>query len=145
MKDLLRVKNKRKAIRVLSEALEHYPDDPFLLPYYGCLEAIANKNYNYGIDTRLMSIENLKKKVPFGEHFFYPVFYLNLGRAYLVAGRKADAVDASNEGIKIDRENKALLWEIIKLGMRRKPLVPFLKKSNPLDKYIGRMLHALKK
>lgn len=144
VRDRLKIKNKRGALRLLSEALEKYPGDPFLLSYYGCLEAIANKNYKYGIDTCLMAIENLKKKVPFGEEFFYPVFYLNLGRAYFAAGRKKEAVEAFNKGIKVDGENRDLLWELRKLGMRRKPPVPFLKRSNPINKYMGRLLHALK-
>lgn len=145
VKELLRVKNKRKALRVLDDALEHYPDDPFLLSYYGCLDAIANKNYKDGIETCLTAIGNLKEKVAFGEEFFYPVFYLNLGRAYLAAGKKKEAIDAFNKGIKMDAENKDLLWEIRKLGIRRTPPVPFLKRSNPINKYIGRMLHSMNK
>jgi tetratricopeptide (TPR) repeat protein len=141
-KNFLKTKNKRAALRVLNEALEHYPDDPFILSYYGCLEAVANKNYTHGIETCLMALENLKMRVPFGQEFFYPVFYLNLGRAYLAAGRKEEAVGAFNKGIHIDGENKDLIWEIKKLGTRKKPAVPFLKRSNPINKYIGMLLHS---
>lgn len=145
VRELLKGKNKRSALRLLNEALEQYPDDPFILSYHGCLDAIANKNYREGIETCLLAIETLKKKVPFGEDFFFPVFYLNLGRAYLAAGKRKEAMDAFNEGLVIDNQNKDLLWETRKLGMRRKPPVPFLKRSNPINRYIGLMLHALKK
>jgi len=145
VKDLLKSKNKRGALRLLTEALEKYPDDPFLLSYYGCLEAIANKNYTFGIDTCLVAIENLKKKVPFGEEFLYPIFYLNLGRAYLTAGKKKEALDAFRMGLAMDVKNKELLWEVKKLGVRKTLPVPFLKRSNPLNKYIGMILHKLKK
>ena len=145
VKDLLKGKNKRSALRVLAEALQHYPDDPFILSYYGCMEAVANKNYGEGIDTCLLAIETLKKKVPFGEDFFFPVFYLNLGRAYLAAGKKREAMDAFNKGLASDSRDKDLLWEIRKIGVRRKPAVPFLKRSNPINRYIGMMLHTLKK
>jgi tetratricopeptide (TPR) repeat protein len=144
-KKSLRSKNKRAALRILNEALEHYPDDPFILSYYGCLEAVANKNYTLGIETCEMALENLKQRVPFGQEFFYPVFYLNLGRAYLAAGRKDEAIGAFNRGIQIDGENKDLIWEIKKLGTRRKPAIPFLKRSNPLNKYIGMLLHSSRK
>ena len=144
VKKLLKSKNKRSALRLLDDALEQYPDDPFLLSYSGCLEAVANKNYSLGIDTCLVAIENLRKKVPFGEEFFYPVFYLNLGRAYLAAGLRKEALDAFEKGIAIDAEDKELLWEIKKLGMRRKPPLPFFKRSNPINKYIGMMLHKLR-
>jgi len=145
VKNFLRTKNKRGALRVLHEALEHYPDDPFILSYYGCLEAVANKNYTLGIETCEMALESLKKGVPFGQEFFYPVFYLNLGRAYLAAGKKEEALSTFNKGIQIDREDKDLAWEIKKLGTRRKPAVPFIKRSNPINKYIGILLHSSKK
>jgi len=145
VKDMLRGKNKRSALRLLNEALERYPDDPFLLSYYGCLEAIANKNYSFGIDTCLVAIENLRKKVPFGEECFYPVFYLNLGRAYLAADRKREALDAFQKGVASDAKDKELNWEIKKLGVRRKPPMPFLNRANPINKYLGMMLHSLKK
>jgi len=144
-KNFLKTKNKRAALRVLNEALEHYPDDPFILSYYGCLEAVANKNYTHGIETCHMALETLKRGVPFGQEFFYPVFYLNLGRAYLAAGKKEEALGAFNKGIKLDGENKDLIWELKKLGMRKKPVVPFLNRSNPINKYIGMLLHSSKK
>ncbi|HWR57652.1 MAG TPA: tetratricopeptide repeat protein, partial [Thermodesulfovibrionales bacterium] len=144
-KDLLKAKNNKKALRVLKEALEHYPDDPFLLSYYGCLEAVASKNYDSGIDACHRAIEDLKKRVPFGEEFFYPVFFLNLGRAYLAAGKRAEAVNAFKRGLETDGENRDLLWEVRKLGIRRKPPVPFLRRSNPINRYIGQLLHTLKK
>lgn len=145
VKDLLRNKNKKRALRVLNEALEKYPDEPFLLSYYGCLLAVVSKNYKTGIDVCHNAIEVIKKRVPFGEEFFYPVFYLNLGRAYLAAGKKAEAITAFNKGLEIDIENKDLLWEMRKLGLRRKPAVPFLRRSNPINRYIGQLLHSLKK
>jgi tetratricopeptide (TPR) repeat protein len=142
VKEFLKKKNKKSALRVLHEAIELYPDDPFLLSYYGCLEAVANKNYKSGIDTCHRAIESLKRRVPFGEEFFFPVFYLNLGRAYLAAGKKKEAVESFSRGLSADKENSDLLWEIKKLGVRRKPVVPFLKRSNPINKYIGQLLHS---
>jgi tetratricopeptide (TPR) repeat protein len=145
VKGLLKGKNKRAALRLLDDALEQYPDDPFLLSYFGCLDAVSNKNYSSGIDACLLAIGNLKKKVPFGEEFMYPVFYLNLGRAYLAAGKKKEALEAFRKGIDIDGKDKELLWEIKRLGLRRTPPIPFLDRSNPINKYIGKMLHVVKK
>lgn len=145
VKELLKKKNKKGALRLLNEAVELYPDDPFLLSYYGCLEAVANKHYKGGIDMCHRAIESLKRKVPFGEEFFFPVFYLNLGRAYLAAGKKKEAVESFSRGLSADTENSDLLWEIRKLGVRKKPAVPFLKRSNPINKYIGQLLHSERK
>ncbi len=145
VKKLLGRKNSRSALQLLAEALGQYPDDPFLLSYHGCLEAVVNDNYEYGIKACKKAFKSLNERLPFGEEFYYPLFYLNLGRAYLASGRKQEAIEAFKQGVKADRENPDLLWELRKLGLRRGPAVAFLKRSNPINKYIGLLLHRLKR
>jgi len=144
-RNFLMTKNKRAALRVLNEALEHYPDEPVILSYYGCLEAVANKNYRHGIESCLTALDELKSGLCSGQEFFYPVLYLNLGRAYLAAGKKKEAWESFSRGIQIDGGNKDLSWEIKKLGTRRRPLVPFLRRSNPINKYVGMFIHTAKR
>jgi tetratricopeptide (TPR) repeat protein len=143
VQSLLQKKENKAALQLLVQALKRFPDEPFLLSYYGCLEAIIDKNYSYGIETCLRAIEQLDDNTPFGQEIFYPIFYLNLGRAYLAAKKKNDATAAFQKGLSFDKENKDLLWEMRKLGMRRKPLIPYLKRENPINKYIGMLLHKL--
>ncbi len=145
VKNLLQRKNKRGALGLLTKALEQYPYEPFLLSYYGCLEAVINKNYSYGIDICLKAIKMIDEKLPIGKEFFYPAFYLNLGRAYLASGDKKNAVETFEKGLSCERENKDLLWEIKKLGERRNTLVPYFDRSHPLNKYIGMLLHKMTK
>lgn len=144
VKTLLQRKNNKNALAVLTRALESYPSDSFLLSYYGCLEAIINKNYASGIEICLRAIEVLNERIPFGREVFYPTFYLNLGRAYSAAKNREEAAKAFQKGLTFDRENKDLVWEMKKLGIRRKPVVSCLKRSNPINKYIGIILHTLK-
>jgi len=145
VKTLLMRKNQKKAIELLGEALEQYPDDPFVLSYYGCLDAIVNRRYKAGIDTCNRAILALKGKMPFGEEFFYPVLYLNLGRVYLAAGRKKNALTAFKKGLEMDNENSELMREVRMLGMRKKTAIPFLGRSNPINKYIGMLLRKIGK
>lgn len=145
VKNLLRKKNNRRALDLLISALLEYPDEPFLLSYYGCLEAVINKNLAYGIDTCKRALDLLNEQSPVSRDFFYPTFYLNLGRAYIAAGKKNDAIKVFEKGLSYDQENKDLLWEAQKLGMRRKPVIPYLKRTNPINKYIGMILHKLGK
>jgi len=140
---LLQRKDNKNALELLTQALKKYPDDPFLLSYFGCLETLINKNFTDGIGLCKRAIELLNEKIPFGQEIFYPTFYLNLGRSYLAANNKSSAIEALQKGLTFDGENKDLLWEMRKLGIRRKPVVPRLKRSNPLNKYIGMMLHKL--
>jgi len=143
VKSLLQKKNNKGALDLITYALKQYPDEPVLLSYYGCLEAIINKNYEYAIDTCLRAIKKLDERLPFSREFFASVFYLNLGRAYLASGNKTDAVKAFRKGLSFDKDNKDILWELMKLGSRRRPVVPYLKRTNPINKYIGRLLHKL--
>ncbi len=143
IKALLQKKNNKEALELLTLALDQYPHEPFLLSYYGCLEAIINKNHAYGIEICSKAIKMLEEKMPFGQEIFYPTFYLNLGRAYFAAKKKKEAVKAYQKGLTFDKENKDIIWEMKKLGMRKMPVIPYLKRSNPINKYIGMMLHAL--
>ncbi|MDP2168503.1 MAG: hypothetical protein Q8J64_09265 [Thermodesulfovibrionales bacterium] len=145
IKVLLRRKSHKAALHMLGDALETYPDDPFVLSYYGCLLAIVEKKYGEGADICKKAIARLRASVPFGEEFFHPVFYLNLGRAYLAGGNKKDAVEAFKQGLKADDGNSDLLWEMKKLGTRKSPPIPFLKRGNLLNKYIGFLSSKLSK
>jgi tetratricopeptide (TPR) repeat protein len=143
VKFLLRKKSNKRALELLIQALGRYPSEPFLLSYYGCLEAIINRKYADGIEICLKAITLLDEGMSFGQEIFYPTFYLNLGRAYVVAKKRKEAVRAFKKGLTYDKENKDLLWEMSKLGRRRSPALPYLNRSNPLNKYIGMILHKL--
>lgn len=142
---LIKGKDNQKALELMEDALALYPDDPFLLSYHGCIDAIVNKNYKGGINKCRNAFTSLKSRIPFGEEFFLPLLYLNLGRTYLAAGRKRDAVGSFKKGLELDSNNSDLLWEMKNIGKRQKPLMPLLKRSNPINKYIGILLHKIGK
>ncbi len=127
----------KDALALLGDALQKFPDDPFLLSYYGCLMAIVNNKPGEGVAICLKAIKRLDETIPFGSDFFYPVFYLNLGRAYLKANKKQEAVAVFYHGLKNDLDNKDIHQELARLGNRRKLSVPFLRRSHPINKYIG--------
>lgn len=143
IKKLLKKKKYESALKLVTAALEQYPDEPILLSYYGYLEALVHKNYTHGINLCLKAREIVLEKAISGREFFNPILYHNLGRVYLAAGNKEDAFEAFRMGLIFGNENEDLLCEIRELGMRRKPVVPFLQRSNPLNKYLGKMLYNL--
>ncbi len=71
-----------------------------------------------------------------------PVHYLNLGRIYLVLNNKPEAIKAFREGLSL-AQNEEIIEELHKLGIRKRPPIPFLKRSNPLNKYLGIILKRL--
>lgn len=139
-KSFLRDGKSAEALTALQEGLKRFPSDPFLLSYYGCLCSVVAKKPKEGIKICTGAISKLKGYVPLGSEFFYPLFYLNLGRAYLGANKKKEAIRAFNIGLKADPEDQDLIGEFRKLGIRRKPPVSFLKRSNPFNRYIGLLL-----
>jgi len=145
IKQLLRRGNGKQALEIIREGMQKFPADPFLYSYYGCLIAIVENNPREGIKICEEAIRKLETSMPFGTEFFYPAFYLNLGRAYLKGNRKADAIKAFKKGLKSDPENNDLQWEMQKLGSRKKPVVPFLHRSNPINKYIGMLINKTTK
>jgi tetratricopeptide (TPR) repeat protein len=143
IKQHLRKGSGKSALESVRLALEKFPSDLFLFSYYGYLTATVEKNPKEGTRICREAITRLESSVPFGSDFFYPLFYLNLGKAYLAANRKRDAITAFNEGLRNDPENHDLLWELKKLGTRRKVSLPFIGRNNPINKYIGMLLHKI--
>ena len=143
IKDLLRKGKGEKALSVLKDSLEQYPSDPFFLSYYGCLTSVVANKPKDGIKICRDAITKLDQYVSLGKELLYPIFYLNLGRAYLGANKKKEALIAFKRGLKEDPTNKDIFEEIRKLGIRRELPVPFLKRSNPLNRYIGLLLRKM--
>lgn len=145
VRNLLRRKSPKSAQSLLGEAIERHPEDPMLLSYHGCLTAVVNKNFEFGINRCKQALKAAKEGTKPGEKGLSPVIYLNLGRAYLAAGKKELALDAFKRGLKADPRDRDIGWEMSRLGKRKKPPISFLKRSNPLNKYIGVLLHKIKR
>ena len=138
---LLKENDPEGALRLLGDALIEYPFSPFLLSYYGYLDAVVNSNYESGIDLCRTAIEILREDVAEGIEGLFSLPYRNLGMACLAAGAKKEAAEAFTRGLQSDPENPGLLREAERLGIRRKPIVPLLKRSNPINKYGGLLLY----
>lgn len=138
--------NQRDAYAVLKPAAVLYPDDPYILSYYGSLQATVDKKYRSGIENcRKAIVLLMKKSSGSGDLKRFAVFYLNFGRAYLAGGKKKDAIDAFNKGLRYDTKNGAILKHLQELGTRKNPSVSFLDRANPINKYLGMMRHQEKK
>ncbi len=145
VKTFLRNGKQRDAFRVLQQAVVYFPDDAYLLSYYGLLQALVERKYRIGVETCKKALSLLKGASVSGQDVIFPVLYLNLGRAFIAAGKKKDAIDSFQKGLKFDSRNSDLLKELRALGTRKKPPVSFLDRSNPINIYIGKIMHSLKK
>jgi tetratricopeptide (TPR) repeat protein len=145
VKNLIRGNNLEGALRILDKALTEHPFNAFLLSYYGYLDVVVNKNYERGVGFCKTAVEifeeESREERSLRRGAFHAVLYLHLGRAYLAGGTKKSAVRAFKQGLEADPKDPYLLTEVRRIGIRSKPVFPFLKRSNPMNKYIGLLLH----
>jgi tetratricopeptide (TPR) repeat protein len=71
-----------------------------------------------------------------------PDIYLNLGRVHLLAGQRRSAIRAFDLGLRYGRSPQ-IESELALLGRRKAPPLPFLPRSNPLNKLLGKFLKKL--
>lgn len=69
--------------------------------------------------------------------------YLNLGRIYLIDNNKTDAIKTFREGLNYE-SNQQIVDELNKLVIRKPPIFPFLRRNNPINKYLGIILKILR-
>ena len=69
--------------------------------------------------------------------------YLNLGKIYLLEKNNKEAINIFRQGLSYE-ENQQIADELNKLGTRKPPIIPFLKRSNIINKYLGMILSRLK-
>lgn len=72
-----------------------------------------------------------------------PVHYLNLGKIYLIAGKKSEAIRTFREGLTREK-NLEIIDELDGLGTRKPPVFPFLKRSNPINRIFGLALKKMR-
>jgi tetratricopeptide (TPR) repeat protein len=68
--------------------------------------------------------------------------YLNLGRVHLMAGQRKSAIRAFDLGLRYGR-NPQIENELSLIGRRKAPPLPFLPRSNPLNKLLVKFLKKL--
>jgi len=104
---------------------------PLYLSYLGLITALAEKKYRNGATICEKAIKM---------EFYNPVFYLNLGKVYVAGGYKLKAIDAFYNGLKTDGNHAGIITELKKMGLRRKPVIPFFTRTHVLNKYLGLLL-----
>lgn len=148
IKSLLRSRKMRDAYALIQHAVVLYGNDPFLLSYFGYLQARVEGKYRHGIDACTRAVALYEKMTLAGEEATdeknTAYLYLNLSKAYTAAGKRKNAIDALNSGLKHDRHNREVKAELERLGIRRLIPIPFLNRSNFLNELIGKMMRKKK-
>jgi tetratricopeptide (TPR) repeat protein len=103
---------------------------PHYLSYLGFCVAKERGQVQKGI---ALCSEALESEPENGLHF------LNLGRIYLVAGNKEEAIRVFRKGLGFG-QNKEITSILDAIGTRSPLLFPSLSRKNPLNRYLGKVL-----
>jgi Flp pilus assembly protein TadD len=130
--NLLRDDYAAKALPHMRRAVDLDKNNPYYLSYLGVVLARSEKKW--GEAERLCdSAVRMKRN--------QAQLYLNLADVYKTAGRPDDAVEALQAGLKFARRDIRLTIAMNRLVPRRTPVIPFLKRTNPLNRSLGRIRH----
>lgn len=77
--------------------------------------------------------------------FYEPENYLNLSRAYLLRKNRRAAVKWLNKGLKVDPNHEALISLQQDMGVRKRPIIPFLSRDATFNILLGKMRHNMTK
>lgn len=105
------------------------------LSYFGVCLAMVQKKIKPSIDLCKRAIEL---------QFYNVDHYANLARVYTVAGHRKKAIEIVEQGLKVHPDDESLLAVHRELGIRSRPPVPFLERSNPINVSLGQARHAKK-
>ncbi len=137
---LIKRKKLKNALEMVEDAIALFPDDPFVLSLHGYLRAAVLKQYREGKEECKTALSMYDKKQLVGGEYYLHFFYLNLGRVFLLTGDRDIGIQYLRKGLERDKGNSDIINELIQLGVRKRPFLPFLSRSNFLNRFLGKML-----
>ncbi|HMI52344.1 MAG TPA: tetratricopeptide repeat protein [Candidatus Saccharimonadales bacterium] len=129
---LLRDNYATKALPHMKKAVDLDKNNPYYMSYLGVVLARSEKQW--GEAERLCdSAVRMKRN--------QAQLYLNLAEVYFVAGRRDEAVETLESGLKYARRDVRLTLAMNKLIHRRQPVFGFLGRKHPVNRQLGMLRH----
>jgi tetratricopeptide (TPR) repeat protein len=125
-----------EALADIGRALRTAPDSAIYLSYAGLLAALAERRFRDGVQLCLEALKLQHK---------HPQLYLNLAQVYQRAGRFEEAVEVLEKGFTSTGRDPKIRCALGALSkrLRRKPVLPFFDRSNPMNRVLGKWRHRL--
>src|SRR6202043_980261 len=123
--NLLRDNYAEKALPHMRRAVDLDRNNPYYMSYLGVVLARSERKWGEA-ETLCDSAVRMKRN--------QAQLYLNLAEVYSTAGRREDAVEAIQAGLKFARRDVRLTIAMNKLTDRRRPVLTFLTRKHPLNR-----------
>lgn len=113
-------------------AYRREPRDPGHMSWYGLTLVLVERNSNLGV---VLVDEALRAAGP------DPLLMLNSARVHLALAQRERAARVVTRGLELFPDDPRLLAARQAMGTRRPPVIPFLSRSNPVNRVLGRIRH----
>lgn len=107
---------------------------PLIISAHALCLAEVQKEYKTAVN---MCHEAIKKDPKNPEHYF------RQGKILILSGKKKDSIWVFRMGLRHGKQHKGIIDALGAMGIRRPPPLSFLARSNPLNKFLGRLLTKL--
>ena len=118
----------RDAAKAFSLLIEDGSRDPRHISYCGLLIATGEGRVREGLRLCEQAIDDSS---------YDTEMYLNLAKLHIRTGRRTQATRVLLQGLQIDPRDPALIRQIARINPRATPMLPFLNRRHPLNKYLG--------
>lgn len=128
----LRSEYAHKALPHMQRAVELDKNNPYYMSYLGVVLARSEKRWGEAerlCDTAVRMKRNQAQ------------LYLNLAEVYAAAGRREEAIEALQSGLKYARRDVRLSIAMNRLARRRAPVLSFLPRKHFMNRSLGRLRH----
>jgi tetratricopeptide (TPR) repeat protein len=111
------------------------PKDASGLSYFAVCLAMVHRKYKEGVELCKRAIDL---------EFYNGDHYANLARVYIAGNNRKKAYETLEAGLRVASENASLRAVRKEMGVRSRPTVPFLDRSNPINVSLGQVRHSRK-
>ncbi len=124
--------NAQSAHAAFERAHRREPRDPRYMSWYGLTLVVVEKNSNLGL---LLCDQALRGA---GTD---PDLLLNQARVHLALNQRERSIRAIQRGLALWPMHHGLQRARDSLGWRKSPVLPFLSRNSPLNRFLGRLRH----
>src|SRR5262245_36891051 len=129
---LLRDNYAEKALPHMQKATQLEKNNPYYMSYLGVVLARSEQKW---AEAEKLCDNAVRMKRNQAQ------LYLNLAEVYATAGRRDDAVDALQAGLKYARRDVRLTIAMNRLTRRREPVLSVLNRQHPVNRQLGMIRH----
>jgi len=131
---LLRNNYAHKAMPYFTRAVQQEKANPFYLSYLGVAMAAAERKWDEAEELCTQALKMRRTQ---------PELYLNLADVYRLAGRRQEQIDTLFQGLHMTKRDVRIAEALKRHGVRRSPVIPFLERSNPLNRELGKLRYRV--